>query len=472
MTGIFVIFAVGVMGYLLDFSSIGYIEQALFSNTILYHLIFALLVTAPFWAVFIKYVSDAIEEERYEDIRPCFYSGFVVIAAVAAALAIPFTIWQYVKGAAGLLYLAGGYLEFVFLVLALYTDLYLIACKKYADIFAAFLIGMVVAILSALLFVRKFHMDMITGMLFAVTFGLAIMVSVDASAVCGYFQGNSSKYKAVFAYFKQYRKLMLAHSFFITGLFVPNFVFWTSGRGMVTADSFVSMPSFDTAVCLALMTNLSSVVIYACGVEPAFRERFLIFKDAVKHGKGNDISLTGKRMFRELSGGLMKLASIQFIITVLIFLICMAVMPDLGFGGETLKIYPCLAVGYFIAFMVQGCIRFLLYFQDMEGALESASVFFLMAFAGSVGALFLPAIWYGAGLLLASFLSWGMAYGRLQWLEKNIDVYTFCAGDMIKTAKGKKPRAKVYDRRLEEQKKSKKKKKRRCRTLFFPYDML
>ena len=62
-----------------------------------------------------------------------------------------------------------------------------------------------------------------------------------------------------------------------------------------------------------------------------------------------------------LAEELMSLARVQFIITLVIFLFCMIFLPRLGFGGMTMRIYPCLTAGYFILFLMYAEIIFLYY---------------------------------------------------------------------------------------------------------------
>ena len=66
-----------------------------------------------------------------------------------------------------------------------------------------------------------------------------------------------------------------------------------------------------------------------------------------------DIELAKKRMFRQLSEELMNLVRIQFIISVILFFICIILLPRFGFDGLVLKIYPCLAAGYYLLCMLQ-----------------------------------------------------------------------------------------------------------------------
>ena len=67
-----------LMGWVLGFDRAVYLEQEVFSCTILYIFIFALLTAAPFNAVLSKYMQDAIYEERYQDILPCYYIGLIL----------------------------------------------------------------------------------------------------------------------------------------------------------------------------------------------------------------------------------------------------------------------------------------------------------------------------------------------------------------------------------------------------------
>ena len=98
-----------------------------------------------------------------------------------------------------------------------------------------------------------------------------------------------------------------------------------------------------------------------------FHGRYKAYSEAVIGGRGADIDITKKGMFRALSEELMSLARVQFIITLVIFLICMIFLPQLGFGGMTMRIYPCLASGYFILFLMYAEIIFMYYFNDMKG---------------------------------------------------------------------------------------------------------
>ena len=89
-----------------------------------------------------------------------------------------------------------------------------------------------------------------------------------------------------------------------------------------------------------------------------------------------DIELTQKRMFRQLAEELMNLTRIQFIISLVLFFICIIFLPQFGFGGLIMRIYPCLAAGYFIMFLLYAEIIFLYYFNDLTGSVLTSIVFY------------------------------------------------------------------------------------------------
>lgn len=177
-----------------------------------------------------------------------------------------------------------------------------------------------------------------------------------------------------------------------------------------------------------------------------FHERYKAYSEAVIGGRGIDVEITKKRMFRLLGSELMSLARIQFIISLILFLVCMIFLPKFGFGGMTMRIYPGLAAGYFILFLMYAEIIFLYYFNDLTGAVMTGATFCIVTFLASLLATHFSEIWYGTGLVAGSFAGWSMAYHRIRWVEKNLDVHIFCNGTLLKKKYEKCPASRVFNR--------------------------
>lgn len=116
-----------------------------------------------------------------------------------------------------------------------------------------------------------------------------------------------------------------------------------------------------------------------------------------------------------------------------------------------MQIYPCLAAGYFILFLMYAAIIFLYYYNDLKGALITSIVFVTVTLGVSIYAAGLSETWYGIGVVIGSLLAWCVAYYRLRWVERHLDEHIFCKGMLIEYGRGVRLSSKVYD--VREQKK-------------------
>ena len=441
-----------LMQKVLKFNTVRYIDREIFSCTVLYVFIFSLLTTSPFNAVLSRYMSDVIFEERYEDVQPCHRVGLMTNICFSCLFAIPFCFWEHLIGGVPIYYVFTGYCCYVGLVTVFYNMLYLSICKEYRLISFYFLIGMVTSFLLSVFLRYVCKVSITYSMLLSLTVGFFLTAVLEWAKIHQFFPDNSEEYKRVFSYFRKYWHLILINFLYTLGLFVHNFVFWGTDMAMHLVRTFVCNQPYDMATCLAMFTNISASVIFISRVEMYFHERYRAYSDAVFGGRGIDIRNTRKRMFRQLGSELMTLVRLQFIVSVVIYLIFVIFLPGKGYAGLVMRIYPLVAAGYFVLFLMYSEIIFLYYFEDLKCALLTAISFCAGTFLASLVAVHLISIFYGIGVWVGSMIGFTVAYMRLQWMEKNLDEHIFCRGNIMKQAKGIKPSPKVFD--LREQKKS------------------
>lgn len=441
---ILVILNIMLMGWVLGLNKSSYLMREVFFCTVLYVFIFALLTASPFNAVLSKYMQDAIFEERYQDILPCYYLGLMMNIIFSCLLGIPFCLWEHFVGEVSVFYVFTGFCAYISLVLVFYSMLYLSISKDYQKISFYFLIGMVAAFILSLILRFLFHWEVTISILFSLMVGFFLLAVMEFATVKRYFVKNSSRYKPVLKYFGKWWQLVACNFLYILGLYIHNFVFWTTDMRIVVVKSFVCNQPYDMASCIAMFTNISATVIFIARIEMHFHEKYRAYSEAVIGGKWTDIENTKRRMFRSISSELMTLVRLQFIISVVVFLLCIVLLPRYGLGGMTMRIYPCMAAGYFILFLMYAAILFLYYYNDLAGALLTAFSFCGVTFLGSLFATHLSEIWYGLGVLLGSFVGWSIAYARLRWVEKNLYSTIFCKGILLKRGKGKMPSSVVY----------------------------
>ncbi len=435
------------MQLLLGFSKLNYAVRELFSCTVLYIFIFALLTASPFNAVISRYMSDLIYEDKYEDIKPCFYTGMLLNCIVSFIPELIFCFHEYYVGGVNVWYVFAGFVGYMSLMFAFYIMLYLSICKDYKKISLFYIIGMSVALLLSCGLHYFFNVRTDVAMLVSLDVGMLLIAILEYSQFLQYFTQNSGDYAGVYRYLATYWQLIVANFMYIFGLYIHNFVFWTTDEHMIVARSFVCNQPYDMASCLAMFTNITSSVIFLSRVEMNFHSRYKGYSEAVIGGRGQDIDKAANRMFRQIMEEVMTLVRVQFIISSVIFLVAMVILPRYGFGGETLQIYPLLAAGYFIMFTMYALIVFLYYFNDLNGAVATSLTFFIVTGVCSFIATKLPVIWYGSGLVIGAFTGFTVAYFRLRYMEKMLDVHTFCLGSILKKGHGKMPSNCVYVRK-------------------------
>lgn len=444
-----VILGILLMGWVLGFDELSYLERELFSCTVLYVFIFSLLVVSVFNAVLSKYVQDAIYEERYQDILPCYYMGMLLNLVPGSILGAAFCLWEHFVGGVDVFYVFLEFCVYICMILVFYSMIYLSICKDYERISLFFFLGMVAAFLVSLFLRFLCGWEISESMLTALAVGFCLIAVMEFAAVKRYFPKNSNRYKPVLGYFVRWWQLVVTNFFYVCGLYVHNFVFWTSKDTRVLVKSFVFNQPYDMATCIALFTNLSATVIFITHMEMHFFEKYKAYSEAVIGGKKADIENAKKRMFRQLGNELMNLVRVQFIISVVVYLLCVVFLPQFGFAGTVMRIYPCLAAGYFILFLMYAALLLLYYFSDLRGAVMTVLSFFLITLFGSMFAMRLTEIWYGVGLVAGSFVGWSVAYMRLRWVERNLDTHIFCQGFILKTENSPKPSGLVYIRKNE-----------------------
>lgn len=439
-----------LMYFFLGYDSVLYFDRELFACSILYIFIFALVTSSPFNSVISKYLTDKIFDEEIKDVLPCYYVGLVMNLTLSCLLAIPFYIYEVIVGGIAIYYVFTSFCCYVALCISFYSMLYLSVTKDYKAISLFYTVGAVLAFASAMVFVYIFDFPVTYAMLLGLTIGFTMIASLQFSLIKHYFHENSQNYTGVFEYFKGYWKLILANTLYVLGLFIHNFVFWSAPTHLVVANTYVCNQPYDMASCIAMFTNISASVIFITQVEMHFSRRYKYYSEMIIGGRLKDIEQAKSRMFRLLSKQLLTLVQAQFSISVILFLICMIALPKFGFSGLTLDIYPSLAAGYFVLFLMYSSIIFLYYFEDLDGALWTSAAFALITFIVSVLALrFAQPRWYGIGTFLGALCGWSIAYFRLRHCERTIDIRVFCRGSVLKKKYQEMPSSIVYKREQE-----------------------
>lgn len=432
---------------ILRLSNISYADRELLSSTVLYAFIFPLIISSPFNSVLSRYIADKVYERKLDDILPSYYVGIVLSVSVQSVLAIPFYIHLYIASDCGAFFVFVSYCLSMIMLIIFFSMIYLTSTKDYRIIALNFLLGMLIALALGVIFVNVLHYNTIHGVLYALTIGFFYIAIGEFSYIRRYFNGNSRCYKDSLFYMFTFKRLFFSGLFYSLGLYVHNFVFWTTDLSVRVKESYISAPSYDVATYLAMLTNISFMVIFIVKVETSFHDRYKTYSEAVIGATLRDIKKAKNDMFRLLIQQISYVAQVQSIITCSIFLIVIIFFEGLGFSGITMALYPTLVLGYFVIYIMYCNIIFLYYFADMNGAFLTSLFFFLGVLAGSMVASHLDIRWYGLGTLIGAWIGWTFSFFRIRYIERNLDKHIFLKGTIIKSSWRNMPSPTVYSKK-------------------------
>ncbi len=408
-------------------------EKMIYSGSLLYCFILPLIVSSVFDTVLSRYVSDCIFSDREDRILPAVQGSTGMITAILGICGVIFGIALYRISGLSLFYVLMVYFTMLGVGLTFLLSVFVTAIKSYRKITLSYLIGTILIILvgggSHTLLGQPVGQSMMTG--FAVGF-VSIALQLYLYLHMSFPRGDGS-YFGYFASIKKNKLLMCSGSFYILGLYVHNFVFWAdSDMQLVAGKILYSAPAYDMASFVAILTNISAVVIFVVRAETSFYGEYKGYCEAVLGGSLNKIDYYRERMMRTLINEVYFISEFQIILTVIIMVLSITLLPLLGIAGITLDIYPVLALGYYAVFIMHILMIFLYYFDDQKGAAFVGLSFFLLTWGFTYVTRLLGIQYYGLGLVLSGVTCWIIAYVRLKKVMGTIEYKMFCDNIRVK----------------------------------------
>lgn len=417
--------------HILGISKESFADRELLSAMILYAFIFPFMITTPFNSVWSRYIADKIFTEEFDDILSSYYVGLVCVSMIGALLGVPFLLHAWFVSDISVRFLFTGYCLYMSLIVVFFTMTYLSATKDYKIITLYFFLGLLAGVILAWFLARRRGDALIDAILTGMAVGFFIIAVGQFTYVRRYFRVFSKNYKECIQYVWRYKLLFLSSLFYVLGLYIHNFVAWTTRMSLVVKDSFVSAPSYDMASFLAMMTDISTMIIFIVVVETDFHDRYQIYSEAILRATLKEIRKAKEDMFRLLQNQIAYIVEVQSILSCLIFLIVEIFFPMLGFSGEIIQIYPVLAVGYLMIFIMYCNIVYLYYFSDHFGAFMTGVLFFFVTFLASLWARGLSMQFYGIGTFIGGLAGWTYSFFRLRYMEKNLDFHIYGHGKLL-----------------------------------------
>lgn len=430
---VIVIIALNVMYMMQPYIELAYKEKEVLSSTILYVFIFSMILVSPVNIILSRYIADRIYEEDYSAIYTAVGTGELIIALCVAASGIPFGYMMYTKGNLPVYYIFTAYVFFAGVSFTFYYMNFITVLKQYSKITYSFFGSLIVGVLFVTVSNKIFDLNISDAILFGLTISFTMIAVFLVTFLKLSFREREYNYNLLIRCLKKNILLVLANFLYILGLYIHNFVFWSeSDYKVVVKNIFVSAPNYDMATYLAMLSNISVLVIFTVNVETKFHTAYKAYCETIIGAAGKDMKKAKQKMIETLRRETIYIIQLQIIVNLTAYIVAQVFFPRLGVEGDILSMYPALSVGYMIIYLIQCLMIYLFYLDDMTGAVMTGAVFLLSTFLGSMVSVHFSVYMSGLGLVFGSICGMSMAFFRLRYKLIHLDRHIYGKGRIVK----------------------------------------
>jgi uncharacterized membrane protein len=300
------------------------------------------------------------------------------------------------------------------------------ALKEYLKITAAFFVGVLLGGLTFYLLYQFTDLNVLIAILISMIVVFTVINLLLIYLVLTFFNHTNRNYFAFLSYYKKYPYLFLSGLFYIVTLYIPNILYWIYSDIAIQVSIFRVAPSYDMALFLAILVNLSTPVIFVVKVETKFFEKYQKYVGSLINGTYGIIEKYRKIMLKTMDIELFYIYEVQLIITIILTCAGILILPMLGFGGMVLNYFLLLSIGVYCTYLMYFTVIFLYYFDDQFGSFITTFTFFVTTVLASIAALQLGVSYYPAALFVGGIVSWIVGFFRLRTFMKTINARLYC----------------------------------------------
>ncbi|MEI6131942.1 MAG: exopolysaccharide Pel transporter PelG [Bacillota bacterium] len=424
-TIIFLILLLGIH-FAIDRLGVSEIDRNVFSSALLYVFISAIIISSALNTISSRFTSDMLFENK-EEYVPSALFGSMFIAAIASVfwgLFISLTLFFFYQHS--LLFVSGLFIFCVMIAISYTIMTYVSTIKEYAKITKAFALGIALSFGVYFLLHLICNFSIIDSIIWAMAVGFLLINIIIVYYIISFFNYSNEKYFAFLAYFKKHPKLFFSGLFYILGLYVANILYWFFSVINTKIEMFYVAPLYDMASFLAILANLSAVVIFTVKIETNFFEKYQKYVASLANASYATIEKTRKIMQNTLQVQLFFIYEVQLIIEIILSCLAIYFLPRLGLGGS-LDFFLILGLAVFCIFSMYFTVVFMYYFDDQFGAVVTTAIFFFLTTLSAIFILiFLGRDYYAVAPLIGSVFAWLFAFFRLRYFVENINAQLFC----------------------------------------------
>ncbi|HET6785668.1 MAG TPA: exopolysaccharide Pel transporter PelG [Erysipelotrichaceae bacterium] len=411
---------------ILDALNVSETQQIFFSSATLYLFLFSIIISGTTGTTITRFISDRIHENEEDYIPSAMFGTSIFVSILASIFASIIIVLLYLDGITDLLMLASLYILTIVVSITYNLMFFISALKEYLKITIAFFVGILLGALTFFVLYQFTNFNVLIIILMAMIVVFTIINLLLIYLILTFFNHSNHEYFAFLSYYKKHPYLFLSGLFYIVTLYVPNILYWLFSDIAIQVSIFRVAPSYDMALFLAILVNLSTPVLFVVKVETKFFEKYQKYVGSLINGTYSVIEKYRKIMLKTMDIELFYIYEVQLIITIILTCAGILLLPMLGFGGMVMNYFLLLSIGVYCTYLMYFTVIFLYYFDDQFGSFITTFTFFITTLLASIVALQLGVSYYPVALFVGGIVSWIVGFFRLRKFMETINARLYC----------------------------------------------
>lgn len=410
----------------MDRADITELENRFFISSFTYVFLVSILICALFSTVLSRYISDCVFMRDEKAICASVFGVLTVGSGISGAIMLALCVAMHVRSGVPVSFLAVYYCLGVLVTDAYNLMTYVSALKQYKEVTFSYFLGMLFTAGLYVFAVYVMELHVVAAAYLALAGGYFLLVLLLAFWCVRAFGEPEGSYFVFLRYFVRYPKLLASGGCYMLGFYVATVIYWFFSDMRECVSIFWTAPSYDLAMFLAIIANMSSLVIFVVRVETAFFDKYVAYLSALNNGSYDLIEKERESMGNVLRYQLFFVYEVQLIITVVLICLANVFFPYLNISVQVLNMFMVLSMGLYTVFCMYFTVVFLYYFEDHAGACAGPCVFLLVTAAVAVAAVFLGKPFYTLALLAGGLCGWIVSFGRLRYRLEHLNAFLMC----------------------------------------------
>jgi uncharacterized membrane protein len=399
-------------------------DLQLFTASITYVYAMALILVGPLQLVLTRYAADRISDKTPESVFPSYIAALAITAAFSAALGIGFFVFGC--RSAPILYRVAAAALLVYMSCIFITANYLTALVDYRAVVSGFFAGYSVSCSAAYL---GGYWGGAPAALCGFTLGHVVLFLLLFYALRKEIGYRVAPDWGIITYFRKFPSLILCGLLYNLGIWIDKIMFWWFSEQHIQISGFMySVPDYDKAIYLSLLSIVPGLTVFFLSVETDFVIHYrTFFRMVLEGGTLDEIVEARNGIIRSLREGFLTLFIVQAVVTAVLVIFADRLASIVNIGAIQLGIFRITLFGSFLLVVFLSLLTILFYVDDRKGALLSCAVFVISNAFLSLATLMKNEAWYGFGFVVAAGLAMVIAGWRANNRVSELEYYVFSA---------------------------------------------